>query len=125
MTLLLAFLIALSVIFDVSGQICFKRGVDSLPKHEGRNYVWLLWRSATVAPWLWLGIVIYSAELVIWLNILARAPLSLAFPLGSLNFCGVVLASRLLLGERVPGRRWLGAGLITIGVAIVGASAGS
>jgi len=125
MTLALIVLLALSVICDVSGQICFKHGVDNLPQGTGGFQFLDFWRSAVVAPWLWLGIAIYGLELVIWLNILARAPLSLAFPLGSLNFCGVVLASRLLLGERVPSRRWLGAGLITVGVAIVGATAGN
>jgi hypothetical protein len=51
------------------------------------------------------------------------APLSLAFPLASLSYCGVLLASRFVLGEAVSRRRWLGVGLITAGVAIVCAGA--
>lgn len=121
MIAVLALLVAMSVGCDVGGQLCFKHGVNKLPSHDEGFRLWLLWRDVVGNPWLWLGIAIYGIELVVWLNLLSRVPLSLAYPLGSLNFCGVLLASRFLLGEPVSPRRWLGAALITLGVVVVGA----
>ena len=121
MTPMLILLIALSVLCDVSGQLAFKRGINSLPRHDQGFRLWHVWRDFLVVPWLWLGAAIYGVELGVWLGVLSRIPLSFAFPLASLNFCGVLLTSRFLLHEPVSRRRWLGAALITLGVALVGA----
>ncbi|MBI3454060.1 MAG: transporter [Rhodospirillales bacterium] len=122
MTPFLVFLLAVSVISDVIGHICFKRGVDRLPSATGEFHFWTFTRHAFVSLWLWAGVAIAMLELAVWVAILARAPLSLAFPLVSLNYCGVVLAGRFVLNEDVPAYRWAGAVLITIGVIIVGAT---
>lgn len=121
MTVLLAILVLLSVLCDVGGQLCFKRGVNSLPRHDEGFRLWRLWRDFIRVPWLWLGVGIFAVELLVWLSLLSRVPLSLAYPLASLNFCGVLLASRFLLHEQVGRRRWLGAVMVTLGVMIVGA----
>jgi drug/metabolite transporter (DMT)-like permease len=49
-------------------------------------------------------------------------PLSFAFPLASLSYCGIALSSRFILKEPVSRRRWLGTALIALGVAMVGTS---
>lgn len=121
MTVLLAILVLLSVLCDVGGQLCFKRGVNSLPRHDEGFRLWRLWRDFIRVHWLWLGVGIFAVELLVWLSLLSRVPLSLAYPLASLNFCGVLLASRFLLHEQVGRRRWLGAVMVTLGVMIVGA----
>jgi len=121
MTPLLILLFGLSVICDVGGQLCFKHGVN----HGGDEDLPLLrfWLSSLKNPWLLSGIAIYCVEIVTWLQILERAPLSVAFPIASLNYCGILLASRFILKETVTARRWAGAVLITLGVIIVGAGA--
>jgi drug/metabolite transporter (DMT)-like permease len=50
--------------------------------------------------------------------------LSLLFPAAALAYCGVVLAGKVVLGETVSRRRWLGTLVITLGVMLV-AIAGS
>jgi uncharacterized membrane protein len=37
-------------------------------------------------------------------------------------YVGAVITGRLFLGEQAGFRRWLGAGLVTLGAALVGAS---
>jgi drug/metabolite transporter (DMT)-like permease len=44
--------------------------------------------------------------------------------MAALSYVGTVLTGRLFLGERPRARRWLGAGLVTIGAGLVGASLG-
>lgn len=115
MTLTIAFWFVLSVLADVVGQLCLKRGADDLPDASGL----VLARALLGSGWVVAGVLIYAAEIVIWLRILAEVPLSIAFPIASLNFLGVQLASVLFLKERVAARQWLGASLITCGVIVV------
>lgn len=127
MSAFLWLLFGLSVACDVAGQLCFKHGVDGIADDTGHGG-WLhqsarYFKAVAHAPWLWGGVAVYALELVIWLAILERAPLSLAFPIASLNYCGVIVASHVLLKERVSRQRWIGAAFITLGVAIVGLGA--
>jgi undecaprenyl phosphate-alpha-L-ara4N flippase subunit ArnE len=117
MTVALAVL-AVTILIDVFGQIAFKVGLDG-----GRGSERPLWLRVLTAPLIWLGVAAYAVELAAWLFVLSRLPLSLAYPLASLSYCGIALASRAILKEPVSPRRWLGTGLIAAGAAIVGASA--
>jgi len=120
MSLSIIFWFALSVACDVSGQLCFKTGADRMPTEAS-----LIGKAVAIAksPWLVAGLCIYTIEVFVWLKILSVAPLSIAFPVASLNFLGVTLASATILGEKVGRPQWLGAWLVTIGVAIVAVSA--
>lgn len=120
MSLFLVFWFALSVMCDVCGQLCFKIGVDRLP------FGFSLRGGASAvlsSPWLIAGLCVYAVETIVWTRILSEVPLSIAYPIASLNFLGVTLASATVLGERVGRPQWLGAWLVTFGVAIVAGSA--
>lgn len=107
-----------SVVCDVIGQVCFKLGVGSADHSRDSSARALLGRLVG-SPWIALGIAVYVAEFLLWFAALSRAPLSFAFPVAALSYVGVVLASRLVLRERVSLRRWLGTAAIVIGVALV------
>jgi len=109
----------LSILCDVAGQLCLKRGAVTMTGAAGGAAVAALLRSR----WALAGIAIYALELAIWLRILAEVPLSIAFPIASTNFLGVALASAVVLGERVGPRQWAGAALITCGVIVVAQAA--
>ena len=107
-----------SVVCDVVGQVCFKLGVGhnhAGPALGARAFL----RKLAVSPWIAVGVAVYAIEFVLWFAALSRAPLSFAFPIAALSYVGVVLASRLILRERVPVRRWLGTAAIVVGVALV------
>jgi drug/metabolite transporter (DMT)-like permease len=115
--LMFAFLLG-SVICDVAGQVCFKLGVsdDTPPTRSGLSgFVLGLVRS----PWIALGVVVYALEFVFWFGALSVAPLSLAIPFAALSYCGVVVASRLILREHISARRWAATMVVAAGVAIV------
>ena len=107
-----------SVACDVIGQVCFKLGVGhhEAPRAQGTG---ALLRRIIGSPWIALGVATYAVEFVLWFAALSRAPLSFAYPIAALSYAGVVLASRLVLRERVSARRWLGTAAIVIGVALV------
>ena len=120
MKLLLVSLFALSIGCDVAGQIFFKVGAGALPLAAERSGGWRGQIAEVLGNrWLLAGIATYAVETVVWLRILADVPISIAFPIASLNFLGVAFASRWLLRETLSGQQWAGAGLVTIGVVLV------
>ncbi|NMX68526.1 transporter [Pseudomonas sp. WS 5111] len=119
MTLTVVLLVAISIVLDVIGQLCFKLGLDRLPELSGGFRLSAFWGQVFNAPLLWAGIGAYVIEFFVWLEALSRAPLSLLFPAAALAYCGVVLAGKVVLGETVSRRRWLGTMVITAGVMLV------
>lgn len=119
MTFTVIVLVALSIVLDVIGQLCFKLGLDRLPQLEGDFRLQAFWGQVFNAPLLWGGIGAYAIEFFVWIDALSRAPLSLLFPAAALAYCGVVLAGKVVLGETVSRRRWLGTLVITAGVMLV------
>jgi drug/metabolite transporter (DMT)-like permease len=123
-TLTVVVLVAFSILLDVIGQLCFKMGLDRLPELEGGFRLNAFWGQVFNAPLLWAGIGAYVIEFFVWLEALSRAPLSLLFPAAALAYCGVVLVGKLVLGETVSRRRWLGTLVITLGVMLVAIGGG-
>jgi drug/metabolite transporter (DMT)-like permease len=72
-------------------------------------------------PWLWLGVGCYVFEFLVWLAFLSLIPLSDGVLLGSINIVAIMLAGRLLFGEKLTRLRVVGIALVTLGVAVVGA----
>lgn len=114
--LMFALLLA-SVICDVGGQVCFKLGVG----HDGGEGAGIaaFALSTLRSPWVLAGLLVYAVEFAVWFAALSLAPLSLAFPFAALSYCGVVVASRYILHERVSRQRWFGTVAIAAGVALV------
>jgi drug/metabolite transporter (DMT)-like permease len=116
MTPELMFLLLASIACDVSGQTLFKLGAMGIASGPSRSLVPTLWIGA--------GLVVYVVEIFVWLRVLAIAPLTLAAPIASLNYIGVVLASRWLFRERIAPRQWAGSALVTLGVIAVALTGG-
>lgn len=116
MHLELAFLLTLSVACDVVGQTSFKLGAMDAPPPSLEGL--------PQPAWVAVGLAIYGLEIFVWLRVLALAPLTLAAPIASLNYIGVILMSRWLFAEEVSARQWAGAAFITAGSIAVALSGG-
>lgn len=115
------FLFGLTVVLDVFGQTSFKLGLDRIgDEAHGAAF----WRGVATSPFVIAGFLGYCVEAVSWMYVLGHAPLSIVGPMAALSYVGAVLAGRLFLGERPRARRWLAAGLVTLGAGLVGASLG-
>ena len=115
------FLFGLTVLLDVFGQTAFKLGLDRIADGAGGR---AFWRGVATSPWVIAGFLGYCVEAVSWMYVLGHAPLSIVGPMAALSYVGAVLTGRLFLGECPLARRWIGAGLVTLGAGIVGASLG-
>ena len=105
-------LIGFCVVAETARELCFKRAANG-----AANFL-----QAVLDPVAWAGIVFWGVELLAWMAVLERVPLSIAFPLMALSYVVTVLAAALFLKESVSLRHAAGASLITAGVMCVGAT---
>jgi undecaprenyl phosphate-alpha-L-ara4N flippase subunit ArnE len=116
MNLDLMILFAASIACDVFGQTFFKLGAMGIARDTSRSLMPILWVVG--------GLLVYVIEIFVWLRVLAIAPLTLAAPIASLNYIGVVLSGRWLFHEHMTARQWVGSGLVTLGVIAVALTGG-
>jgi undecaprenyl phosphate-alpha-L-ara4N flippase subunit ArnF len=100
-----------SALLNASGQILFKAARAAQAEAS------LL--SLLTTPATWAGLAVYGFSAVCWLWVLSRAPLSFAYPILSLTFPIVVGASAILFSELILPVRWLGVGMIVLGVSLL------
>jgi len=67
----------------------------------------------------WCGLLVYGLSAICWLWVLARAHLSLAYPILSLTFPIVLGLSALFFAEVISPMRWAGVGIIVLGVSLL------
>lgn len=112
MPALIVTLWSLNIVLDTSGQLAFKRAALDASAGDGLAR----WRRMATQPWLWLGIGCFVTEFLCWLAFLSLVPLSKGVLLGSINIIAIMLAGRILFGERLS--RWRAAGIVLIGVGV-------
>ena len=116
------FLVVVSVLLGVLGQLLLKMGMTQVGSLESEGGLGGLVRvgirvfsNMKVIG----GFAAYGVSSLFWIVVLSRINLSLAYPMLALNFVLVPLTAWLLLGEQVPPLRWLGIGIIVAGVVII------
>ena len=98
----------------VAGQSLWKIGLDRAGGMQLHNMFQLL-----TSPLIITGIMLYGAATIVWLAILSRLPLSVAYPLQSLAYVLGMFVAYYLFHETIPFHRWVGICVIIIGVFIV------
>lgn len=74
------------------------------------------------SPWTWLGVMLYTVNFFIWIVVLVRVDLSLAFPVGSTTYIMVPLLAMIFLHEKVNPMRWFGIIFIIAGIYFISIS---
>lgn len=119
MALLTIILWIANVVLDSCGQLAFKAAAVDPAAGDGMAR----WRHMVSRPWLWIGVGCYVVEFLAWIAFLSLLPLSEGILLGSINIVVIMIAGRLLFGEKLTRLRVAGIVLVCLGVAIVGAGA--
>ena len=107
---------ALLIATESAGQLFTKVAGDQLGPMDF-SWQWL----ADVArnPGILAAIASYLGAFFVWMLILRRSSLSLAFPLSSLVFVAVLLGSWLGLGEHISVLHWVGVVVIVAGIVLL------
>ena len=70
--------------------------------------------------WLALSILLLGIGMLLWLAVLRVVPVSVAYPMLSLNFVLVAIAARLIWRETYSVQQWIGTLAIVAGVVLMG-----
>ena len=70
-------------------------------------------------PWLWAGIGLMSLGFFSLLAILSFRDVSFVVPVSALSYAAGAYGAQAFLGERITRHRWLGIGIVTLGVTLV------
>ncbi len=74
---------------------------------------------------LWTGILCYFVMFLLWITVLSRIDLSVAFLILSVDYLLVPFFSILFLKEGVPFLRWVGIAFVVAGICLASGSAAS
>ncbi|MBK3438301.1 4-amino-4-deoxy-L-arabinose-phosphoundecaprenol flippase subunit ArnE [Pseudomonas sp. MF7448] len=96
------------------GQIAQKYAVEGW---RGQPAGWAL---KLCSPWLWSALLCLGLGLLVWLLVLQRLEVGIAYPMLSLNFVLITLVARFVFHEPVDRRHWLGVALVMAGVLLLG-----
>jgi len=111
------FLILLSTVFTVAGQLFFRKGM--LEVGEVSFSLQSLWKTlGGTASNIYVisGFILFALGAIWWLVILSKVEVSYAYPIGSLGYVLLLFASWLFLGESIPLSRWIGVFFICLGI---------
>ena len=106
-------LLLIASLLTSGGQLCQKQAA-------------LRWRRGVPAArrgavgWLAVAVLLMMAALLAWLGVLQRLPLSLAYPMLSLNFVLVTLCAHWFFNERITLRHWCGVACVMTGIVLMG-----
>jgi uncharacterized membrane protein len=70
-------------------------------------------------PWVLFGVFLQAMFFAMYLMLISRADVSMILPLTAIDYIVVVFLAQAMLGEVVTGVRWVGVGLIVVGVTLV------
>jgi drug/metabolite transporter (DMT)-like permease len=114
-------LILLAVLLGATGQVIMKKGM-MLYGEVTAGSVWAQLIPILKVPQVFIGFVCYGISAVLWIAVVSNVDLSLAYPMVSLAYVLVFLASWLLLGEQISATRVLGLVIIVAGVLVISRS---
>ncbi|WP_245630000.1 EamA family transporter [Alicyclobacillus acidiphilus] len=114
--MLYVIMILSNVCLLVAGQTLWKYGLQHRDLTNVKSIIF-----AMFTPWVIAGLVLYVIATVIWIYLLNKMSLSLLYPLQSLAYIGAILVSLFVFHEHIPPLRWVGVGVILVGVSLVAA----
>ena len=111
-------LILISIVLGVCGQIAMKYGsVQIGPVNFSQPFSFLI--SAATNFYTLLGLGLYFISSIFWIVVLSRVELPFAYPLISIGYILVLIASALLFHEKIFTIHYAGIALIIAGVVLI------
>lgn len=110
-------LIFIFTLNTIASQLLLKRAVSVLGSPAAVSDVPRFLVSAALSPWVHCSIILQVVGYALWIVVISREKLGVAFALsGSTFYVLLSLSAWALFNERLSGTQWLGIGFITLGV---------
>ena len=114
-------LFVLIIVVGTGGELCLGRAMKETGEMERFRpgaALRLLGRALRV-KWIWIGVVMMALAFFALLLLLSFEEVSFVVPVTALSYFVGALGGIFFLGERVTGPRWIGIGLVCVGVTLV------
>ncbi|AOM40323.1 4-amino-4-deoxy-L-arabinose-phosphoundecaprenol flippase subunit ArnE [Xenorhabdus hominickii] len=108
-------LLILVSLLTCAGQLCQKQAVICWQRDTP-------YKGVSIAIWLSGAILLLGIGMVFWLRLLQFLPLSIAYPMLSINFVVVTLIGQFLYQEKVGLKHWIGVFVIMFGILLMSLS---
>jgi multidrug transporter EmrE-like cation transporter len=109
--------ILVSILFGVSGQLLLKTGM--LRVNQDGGALGSLYARAVMQPAIWLGLVCFGISMLVWLFVLSRLEMSVAFPFLGLNYILIMIGARVFFGETIGLAKIGGTACIVLGILLI------
>jgi drug/metabolite transporter (DMT)-like permease len=116
-----ALMLGIVVLAGTGGELCLTRAM----KHAGEvmsfhpRAIFVAMSRAGKSGWMWIGLTMMTISFFSLLALLSWANVSFVIPATALSYVAGAAGGKLLLGEQVNARRWMGVALVCAGVALV------
>ena len=113
----------LSIVLSVLGQFALKQGTRAAAAGavDSEGFASILGRSL-MQPSTLLGLGLYAAGAVLWVYVLSHWDVSKAYPMVGCGFVLTLAVGSFVFGEAVSIERWVGCGLICVGLLLMARS---
>jgi multidrug transporter EmrE-like cation transporter len=114
-------LIILSVTISAIAQICLKIGMSAhnVQKAISLSNVSAIAHAVLSSPAVIGGLALYGLGAIVWLSVLARIDVSIAYPFVGISFLITAALAVLILGEPLSTPMIIGTSLVMLGIAIL------
>lgn len=112
-------LIIINTLILVAGQFLWKFGMTN-KTHSFGSLLQIL--KVLFSPYIFTGLILYGIATVLWLFILSKVQLSVAYPLQSIAYLITIVAAYFLFGEPITFWKVMGVLFIMLGVSMIGFS---
>jgi drug/metabolite transporter (DMT)-like permease len=113
-----------SSLFVVSGHLLIKAGLSTVTVSAASGPAWERVLHCVLQPAVSSGLLVYLLGSLCWMVAVAQQEISFLYPLSSMNYVLVVLASSVFLHETPSLRRLGGVALIILGMLLMNRKAG-
>ena len=114
-------ILTISILLAVIGQLMMKKGMMMFGPFPVSQLLFKL-IPMFLNPYVFFGFVSFGLSSIFWLVVLSRLQLSLVYPMVSVAYVVVAIASMIFFKENVSLVRWAGIAVIIIGVYLISRS---
>lgn len=112
---------AISILLAVVGQLLMKKGMLLFGTFQATQILSKI-IPMFLNPYVFLGFICFGLSSIFWLVVLSRLEISLVYPMVSVAYVLVALASWFFFKENLTVMRWVGIAVILLGVFLISRS---
>lgn len=108
-----------SVLLNALAQILLKAGMKNFNNIDLKNNIMQTFLSISLNPYIISGFISYGISIILWLWVLSKVDVSLAYPFQALGYIVVTILAWLIFQENVNMTRIIALIFITLGLIIL------